>query len=194
MDYLPEQAKEPRQQAIQWFKETYLWPNGGDLINLDMPRGQDPPPPSNAGWHGWHWTMDEIKAAFKEQIEEKQPDILLTFTPYGACDLPEHGEISEMITEIWNELTYEPKPMIYWFINTDQGPRLEDDCNEDELYPPTDILDLDVYSDALGMTYWDAKKEFWEQYAPSVGALNNWLNTPGNLDSNDKKEYFMRYQ
>ena len=187
LDYIPEQAQEPRRQAIQWFRETYLWPNGGDCINLNMPRGE------GGGWHGWYWSNETIKAAYKAQIEEKQPDILLTFTPYGACDKIEHGLISDMVTEIWHELTYEPKPKIFWFINTDQGPRPET-CEEHKRYPPDNVLDLDVYSDTLGMTYWEAKVEFWWKYAPSIGALDAWLKTPGELEGNDRKEYYMRHK
>ncbi len=182
VDHIPEQAREARRQAISWFEEKYL----EEYINLGMARGI-------AGkWHGWEWDFETIKAKYKEVIEEKQPDILLTFSPYGSCDLPEHYEISNIITNIWDELTYEPKPKIYWFINTDQGPRVEE-CNEDEHYPPTDVLNLDTYSDKLGMTYWEAKIEIWQKYAPSVPPLYNILD-PDFLEKNDKKEYFVRYK
>jgi len=182
--YTPE-SRELRQQANDWFEDTYL----EEYINLNMVRAA----PSPDLWHGYPWSNETIKARYITEIEAKQPDILLTFTPYGFSGGLEHTLLSEMITEIWDELTYEPKPKIYWFINTDQGPRSEEN-NEHELYPPTNILDLDVYSDTLGMTYWEAKVEFWEQYAPSLGALDTWMNTPGNLEGNDRKEYFMRHK
>ena len=134
LESIPEKAKESRLQAIEWFEEQYL----EEYINLGMRKN-----PESGGWHGWTWSYEEIKAQYKAQIEEKQPDILLTFSPYGFGDLVEHARISNMISEIWEELTYEPKPKIYWFINTNQGPRL-DKHNESELYPPTDILDLSL--------------------------------------------------
>jgi len=169
-----------RRQAIAWFEETYL----EEYINLNMTRVNG----------RWEWTMDEIKAAYKAVIEEKQPDILLTFTRFGFNGGVQHVLISDIVTEIWHELTYEPKPKIYWFINMDQGPMMlaHGELFEYVTYPPTSVLDLDVYSSVLGKTYWEAKVEIWEQYAPSIGVLNTWMNIPGNLENNDRHEYFMR--
>lgn len=174
------EIRQARIDAIDWFKEQYL----EEYIMFDMLR--EP----GTGWHGWTWSFEEIKAYYKAEIEEKKPDILLTFTPHGYMDNTEgeHAWISNMVTEIREELDYNPK--IYWFINTDQGPRSDGPFDEDEKYPPTDVINLDVYSDTVGMTYWEAKLEFWEHYSPSVGALNRWMETPGNLENNDRKEYF----
>lgn len=186
LDSVPIHAQESRFEAIHWLKETYLWPNGGDCINLNMSRDKE-----SGGWHTWTWSNETIKAKYKAIIEEKKPDILLTFSPYGSCDLAEHSLISDIVTDIWDELEYKPK--IYWFINTDQGPRT-DPCGEHEIYTPTDILDLDIYSENLGMTYWEAKVGFLEEYRSSVGGLNRWMNIEGNLESNDRQEYFVRYK
>jgi hypothetical protein len=175
--------REKRIQANEWFEEQYL----EEYINLNMLRDSE-----SGGWHGYTWSNETIKAQIKAEIEEKQPDILLTFTPFGYTGGIEHILFHEIVTELWNELSYEPKPKIYWFVNTDQGPRREE-FHEDDLYPPTNVLNLDVYSDILGMTYWEAKVDFWEQYAPSLGALKTWLNTPSNLENNDKKEYYIKY-
>ena len=191
IDSIPKNAQEPRQIANAWFEDTYL----EEYINLGMTRVP-------GGWHGYNWSNETIKARYKAEIEEKRPDILLTFTPYGFWNATEHGVTSDMITDIWDELNYEPKPKIYWFINTNQGPRWEI-CNEHELYPPTDVLDLDVYSEELATTYWEAKVDFWENYVPSMDALGNWMtygcgNPPCDntilIENNDRKEYFVRYK
>lgn len=182
IEYVPEKAKEARYQAIDWLEDKYL----EEYIDLNMARG----PKFKNNWHSWQWDLETIKSKYKKIIEEKRPGILLTFTPYGSCDLIEHGIISDIVTEIWSELNYEPKPKIYWFINTNQGPRNEV-CLENELYPPTDVLDLNVYSETLGKTYWEAKIELWQKYAPSVPPLNNFL-TPDSFEKDDKKEYFFK--
>lgn len=185
---IPTIAQIPRQEAINWFEEKYLKPGGGEYINLGMKRGSLYPPPCSQ-IHGYCWTYEELKAAYKKQIEEKRPDMLVTFSPFGYMGGYEHAEISKIAIEVWNELDWETKPKIYWFINTNQGPRV-DAYNENELYPPTDVLELDVHSDVLNMTYWEAKIEIWQKYSISVPPLKNFL-TPEFIESgNDKKEYF----
>jgi LmbE family N-acetylglucosaminyl deacetylase len=191
-----QELRKNRLEAIRWFEEQYL----EEYIMLDMPRDQE-----SGGWHKWNWPIGKVKAAYKAQIEEKQPDILLTFTPHGWLDQPEgeHAVISNIITEIQNELTYEPKPKIYWFVNTDQGQRYDRSSppktpldpgyipyNEHIIYPPTDMIDMDVYSDILGVTYWEAKLEILEHYRHSIGPLDRYLDDSAFLGMNDHKEYF----
>jgi hypothetical protein len=209
------QLQQDRFAAQMWLQDKYLVGDASEnpvppydqyydgYIDMGMRRVEGGP----QHWHGWEWTypdngtgdyvfegynFDKVYQEFKYYIDLYKPDILLTFTPYGFCEnCVEHYLIRQIITDIWNETIWEPKPKIYWFVNTNQGPRHE--VFEEYLeYPPTDILDLDVYSEELGMTIWEAKVVFWEHYAPSVGSLDTWMNTPGNLGNNDKKEYFIR--
>jgi hypothetical protein len=171
-----------------------------------MKRGNTYPPPCPPP-RGYCWTYEEMKANFKEQIDLKKPDILITFTPYGYMDGFDHAEINQLTMEIWDELTWEPKPKVYWFVNTDQGPRYDKSLpppgkspldpgytpyNEHLLYPPTDVLDLDVYSEALGKTFWEAKLGIWEHYRDSIPPLDVYMDDFAFRAYNDRKEYFYK--
>jgi|GEM_PF-2244543 len=185
VDEAPEQAQEARLQAITWMTDKYL-KNGG-YINLEMQRGEEFPRQTRCMVR-WEWSYGTIKEKFRLLIEEKRPDILYTFTPNGFCDMCEHGLMADILIDLQDELSY--KPQLLFFVNMDQGPRRETNCSEYKIYPPNEVLDLNVYSETLGMTYWDAKVEFWQKYAPSVPPLNYALETY--LDINDRKEYFMK--
>jgi hypothetical protein len=75
----------------------------------------------------------------------------------------------------------------------DQGPRIKGPFYEYELYPPTQVIDMDKYSDELGITYWDAKVEVWETYAPSLHPLQEFLDSEL-FKTNDRHEYFVRHK
>ena len=112
------------------------------------------------------------------------------FIDHGA----EHAFIGSLVTSIWANLSYSPKPKIYWIVNTGQVFIFSNDHLENESYPPTAALNLNAHSSVLNRTYWQAKVEFWFHYAQSVPPLLIYLQTPGALASNDHKEYFFRYQ
>jgi hypothetical protein len=183
-----ERTLQNRMKAIQWLKDTFL-AEGDDSYTYWYARPKQgtgkPLPPD-----------DEIKQKYKDRILEKRPDILVTFTPFGYVESGQdgegqHGTISAIVSEIWEELPLDYKPKIYWFVNMDQGPRQVPPYYEEyKLFPPTFNLNLDVKCTNLEWeTYWDAKVEFWEQYEPSINP-QSWI--LDNLDINDKKEYFVR--
>lgn len=185
VDCVAEEVRDERRAVLQWFEKTYL----EKLYNLEMVRGVE------GNWHGWEWVTDPvnpdfsiIKQEYKAIIEAEKPDILITFTPFGFADKIEHGIISDVITEIWHELEYTPKPRIFWFVNVDQGPLINGPHYEHYRYPPKS-MDLDVYSNVLGRTFWDATVEIWEQYSSSVPPINAFLNHEL-FYNNDHKAYW----
>lgn len=161
--------QEARAEAIAWFEENYL----EEYLFLD----------------GRPLIYDHIKSQLISIIEEKKPDILLTFTPFGWNEHPEHIMLSAMITDIWDELSYNPK--IYWFIAAGQCPSVPSGPYDMRgMYPPTSILNLDKYSNVLGKTFWEAKLEVYEHYRSSVPGIDACLNE--SIQNNNRKEYFRR--
>jgi hypothetical protein len=63
---------------------------------------------------------------------------------------------------------------------------------EKSLYHPTDIINLNVYSNELGKTFWDAKLEVWRHYSSSIPDLARLLVDTKFLQNNDEKEYFRK--
>jgi LmbE family N-acetylglucosaminyl deacetylase len=157
-----------RMEAIKWFTSKYLV----DYIWLN-----------NSTPFAW----DQIKSQLITIINAIRPDIIITYSPFGYSGHPEHRNTSAAISAIYNSLSYKPK--IYWIINTGQD-IVRQPMPEQLMYPPTDIINLNVYSSKLGKTYWDAKLEIWEQYSHSVPDLKTLLADTAFLQNNDKREYF----
>lgn len=173
VDQIPPDQQEERAAAIAWFEENYLeeyiFLNGRPLI------------------------YEEVKSQLIDVIEAKQPDILLTFTPFGWYGHREHITISNIITDLWDELSYAPK--VYWFVAAGQGPSVPSGPYDmRETYPPTDILNSDIYSEALAKTFWEAKLEVYEHYRSSVPGIDTYLNDEEAVANNDRKEYFRRHK
>ncbi len=159
-----------RKEAINWFKNTYL----EDYTSLNETRP---------------FSWENIKTKIQTIIEEIKPDIIITFSPYGYFNQPDHVATSMTLTELYNSLSY--KPEIYYVINMDQDLPLNKKNYEYNQYPPTDIINLNVYSNKLGKTYWNAKIEIWEHYSKSIPDLALLLNNKKLIEKNDRNEYFM---
>jgi LmbE family N-acetylglucosaminyl deacetylase len=169
----PENNRTARRETIAWFEDKYL----EEYINFEYMKP-------------FPFESDELRQNILDEIEEKKPDIILTFTPYGWRLVPEHINVTGLVTDIYDDLSYEPK--VYWFLNAKQGPTFGDHYELD-MYPPTDIIDLDIYSDVLNMTYWDAKVEVWDSHGNSQPGIDEFLYSQLFLE-NDKKEYFRRVE
>lgn len=156
-----------RQEAVDWLEATYL------KEYIILPGGREGK------------TAEQIYAQVKSIINEKKPDIILTFSPYGYYGHPDHQVTSKALTKMVNELDYRPK--LYYVINTDQEMKVKH--FEHEKYPPTDFIDLKFYSDKLGKTAWDAKIEIHQKYATSVPLVTEMLSDQ-KLQNTDKREYF----
>lgn len=161
-----------RKEAIAWFTKTYLT----ERFDLNFSR----PPAFN---------LDDVKKQIFNKVEAIKPDIIITFSPYGYFDQQDHIATSKIVTEVYKQLSYKPK--IYYIINMDQDIVVKSQY-EYRQYPPTDIIDLNVYSNKLGKTFWEAKVEFLEHYAQSIPDLQKLLNSRERMQKNDRKEYFMR--
>lgn len=157
-----------REEANDWLEENYL-----EEYIYYPGEARDKPP-------------EEIKATVKSVIEEKRPDIILTFSPYGYYNHPDHQAVSNLLTNIRSELSYRPE--IYHIINMDNA--LSQKHQEYTKYPPTDEINLDFYSETLGKTVFEAKIEIAEAYAPSVPLIKASLENPEFYK--DKKEYFRK--
>lgn len=169
--------EDSRNASLLWFNQTYLEPNGGGYIFLN---------------HSYPSINDiryiQIKPTLKSKIEELQPDILITFTPYGYFGNTDHQLVSQMVSEIYPTLTYEPK--LYYFINMDEGVDPVAPDYEYQTYPSTDSIDLDVTSVGLGDTYWNKAYEIWEKYNESVTGVYNFINDQSRVDAHSRFEHF----
>lgn len=179
-----------RLQAIKYLEDNYLQ----EYIMLNMPRI----PNNSSYWHGWSWTyknidgtwnFSKIKNRFRDIILDKQPDIIITFTPKGYMNKTEgeHSRISNIVTNIIIEENLDTR--VFWFINIDQGPRMDGPYYEYNYYPPTSVLNLNVFSQELNKTYWIAKVILWNRYSQSVNALLHYMQS-NMFPLNDRKEYY----
>jgi LmbE family N-acetylglucosaminyl deacetylase len=183
-----------RRESIHWFNETYL-KEYVILGNLYHSNNQPTTEEEETGNKSKSQLVDNqtfinnIKLQLVEVINEKKPDIIVTFTPYGYYGHPEHIAVSKIVTDIYSQLSYKPK--IYYVINMDQD-LVAKKHYEYEKYTPTDVINLQNYSTKLGKTFWDAKLEVWEHYSSSVPGLSQLLNNNARIQNNDEKEYFMK--
>ena len=162
-----------RKEAIAWFTKTYLT----EYIDLNYSRPPD-----------FNW--ENISTQIYNTVEAIKPDVIVTFTPYGYDNNPDHVTLSKSVTDIYDQLSYKPK--IYYIINMDQDLPPNSQNYEYKKYPPTDVINLNVHSTKLGKTFWDAKLEIWGHYAQSIPDLQKLLNDYKRLQNNDEKEYFMK--
>jgi LmbE family N-acetylglucosaminyl deacetylase len=162
-----------RLKAIRWITKKYL----KDYIFLDNNFTTLTPKIINV-----------IKPKLKEVIEEKKPDILITFAPSGYDGNVNHRLTSKIVTDIYPTLSYAPK--LYFLINVDQ--ELNFKAREYRKYPPTDAIDLNVHSEKLGKKLWDEKLEIWENYSDSTPIIMGVMARKERLDKNDQKEYFRK--
>ncbi len=173
-DMLQSFDKAARQDEIQWFEDNYLEEYiflSGSFPSID------------------NTVSDEIELQLINIIETIKPDTLSTFSPCGYYGHKEHITTSLIVYNICKKLSY--KPSLYYVINNNQDITLKKHY-ENQLYPPTDIINLDVYSNKLGKTYWETKLEIWEKYSESVPSLKRLLADTERLQNNDRKEYFMK--
>ena len=149
-----------RIKAISWFEHKYL----EKYFILHH---------NKINW----FTSIKIKRQLTRIIENIKPDVILTFTPYGWWNHPEHIATSKMVTSVCNRLKY--LPHLYWFVNTDQSIPPHK-CFEYIKFRPTEKFPIN----------WAKKKEVWKHYAPSVKALDVLLKDKTRLEANDGLEYF----
>ena len=161
-----------RLQAIRWLTKTYL----RDYIFLDNNFTAITPK-----------MLMAMKPKLIETIEDKKPDIIVTFSPAGYDGNHNHKMVSKLVGEAYYSLSYKPK--FYYVINIDQ--ELQMKVREYRKYPPTDIIELDVFSEKMGKALWDAKLEIWRRYSDSSPALMGITARTKRLENNDHKEYFM---
>jgi LmbE family N-acetylglucosaminyl deacetylase len=162
-----------RIKAIRWLDKTYL----KDYIFLDNIFTKIEPK-----------MAQEIKKQVAYMIEERKPDIIITFSPAGYDGNHNRKMISKIVTDACLLLSYRPK--VYYVINMDQ--ELQFKAREYRKHPPTDIIDLNVDSKRLGKSVWEAKLEIWSHYSDSVPAIMGIMAHTERLEKNDRKEYFMR--
>lgn len=162
-----------RIKAIRWLDKTYL----KDYLFLDNNFKVITPKIAN-----------EMKKQVAYIIEQKKPDIIITFSPSGYDGNKNRSITSRVVTDIYHLLSYQPK--LYFVINFDQ--ELSFKAREYRKYPPTDIIDLNTYSEKLGKTLWIAKLEIWDRYSDSVPVIMNVMARKARLENNDHKEYFMK--
>jgi LmbE family N-acetylglucosaminyl deacetylase len=162
-----------RLQAIRWLTKAYL----RDYIFLENNFTSITPK-----------MLTAMKPRLIEAIEDKKPDIIITFSPAGYDGNINHRMASKLVGEAYYSLSYKPK--LYYVINIDQ--ELQMKAREYRKYPPTDIIDLDVFSEKMDKTIWDAKLEIWRRYSDSSPALMGITARTKRLENNDHKEYFMK--
>jgi LmbE family N-acetylglucosaminyl deacetylase len=162
-----------RLKAIRWLDKTYL----KDYLFLDNNFKVIAPKMAN-----------EMKKQVVYIIEQKKPDIIVTFSPSGYDGNKNHSITSKIVTDIYPLLSYRPK--LYFVINLDQ--ELSFKVREYRKYPPTDIIDLNAHSEKLGKKLWDAKLGIWEKYSDSTAIIMGVMARKQRLDNNDHKEYFRK--
>jgi len=162
-----------RLQAIRWLTKTYL----RDYIFLENNFTSITPK-----------MLTAMKPSLIEAIEDKKPDIIITFSPAGYDGNINHRMASKLVGEAYYSLSYKPK--LYYVINIDQ--ELQMKAREYRKYPPTDIIDLDAFSEKMAKTIWDAKLEIWRRYSDSSPVLMGITARTKRLENNDHKEYFMK--
>jgi len=121
-------------------------------------------------------------------IEQNKPAVIITFSPAGYYGNRNHIATSRLVTEVVSDLSYKPK--LYYVINMDQ--EMVRPVYEYEEYPPSDIVNLDVYSVQIGKTLWDAKLDIWQKYSSSVPIIKGFLSDKKRIKRSDHKEYFRK--
>jgi LmbE family N-acetylglucosaminyl deacetylase len=159
-----------RNETIEWMKKNYL----KDYILL-------------GNRFSAVTDKEKIKPQLKQKIEELRPDILLVFTPYGYSNNKNHQDVSDMVLDLVDELSY--KPGVYMVVNDDTIIKRQ---REYLKYPPTDLIPLTINL-LDGRTAWDAKLEIWENYRSSVGLAESLLSDAIKLKTVARFELFKKF-